>query len=113
MIRVKILRTQSQSPNKLESPSCVSCKKAIQEEDTFECVCCEKTQHSRYIPTSILPSQIYSVFCSLCLSRLPSALSAYDGFNDGCSTFEKFMKSVETLLSNKFDSLTDEMTDVF
>ena len=44
----------------------------------------------------------------MCLSRLPSALSAYDGFNDACSTVEK----VETLLSNKFDSLTDQTKDL-
>ena len=120
MIRVKILRTQSQSPNKLESPSCVSCKKAIQEgEDSFECVWCEKIQHrtclqissDQYSALSDISSNIL-FFCSLCLSRLPSALSAYDGFNDACSTVEKSIKSVETLLSNKFDSLTDQMKDL-
>ena len=46
------------------------------------------------------------------LSRLPSALLAYDGFNDACSTVEKFLKLVETLLSNKFYSLMEQMKDL-
>ena len=43
---------------------------------------------------------------------MPSALFAYDGINDACSSMEKSIKSVETALSNRFDSLMDQIKDL-
>ena len=49
-------------------------------------------------------------FCSPCLHKLPSALSAYDNVNEACSFMEKSIKSVETTLSNRIGDQVKELS---
>ena len=70
---------------------------------------------TRVLPVNILAalSDISSnilFFCCLCLQKLPSALSAYDNVDMACSSMEKSIKSVEISLSNRFGSLTDQVS---
>ena len=115
--RVRRLSGNSPKNNKKqkEAENCTTCNEpAI--EDAFECVWCERLQYSKcvkispdqYSALSNVPSNIM-FFCSLCLFRLPSALMAYNKTNETCSIIEDKLKSVEITLSNKFDSLTDQV----
>lgn len=116
MIRTgKRARSESPSPKKLRPVNCVACKKTVgSSDDVFECVWCERVQHrtclqissEQYSAMSDVSSNIL-FFCCVCLNKLPAALLSYDGINSACSSVEKSVMSMETKLSNRFDSLSD------
>ena len=118
-VPIKRLRGESTSPTKPESNVCTSCKKSVTDDDSLECVWCERLQHrncakisdDQYCMLVNLPTNIV-YFCTSCFHKLSGALAISDIIDEVNSAIDKSLSTFELSLTNKFDRLSDQVQQI-
>ena len=81
------------SPTKPESNVCTSCEKSVTDDDSLECVWCERLQHRN-------------------CAKISDDQSISDIIDEVNSAIDKNLKTFELSLTNKFDRLSDQVQQI-